>query len=110
MIDGLDPANARGTPPRSQRPEQGTASDRRRCAVCGIEPIDYRTVAAALKLSNILGIHVAGTCSPIALNALADVQAADGIASADYSNRKHMHTWLVPWRSLALDVDGQGRS
>lgn len=67
--------------------------------------LDWRAVCSAVAISNILGFHVAGTCSPLALRALADAHAAQGIAAADYSNRKHAHTWLITWQRLTLDAD-----
>ena len=67
--------------------------------------LDHHAVCAAVKLSNILGVHVAGTCSAIALRGLADADAARGICAADYANRRHAHTWLVCFEPITLDAN-----
>lgn len=115
MSSGLNPVDSQGVPshltPRGAvRRERGEAVDR-------IESVlDYRAIAAAQQCASALGLHVVCAYRHSALRGptqfatavsviqkLADVSAAQGIASSDYANRKHSHTWLITWQRLALD-------
>jgi hypothetical protein len=108
MIDGLHPANPRGSPTR--HPEAGSVPSGER-AVCRIEFIDPYAIAAAHGCAQALHAHVVTACRPSALRDLADVDAAHGIAAYNWPNRSRRRTAIAWMRPVVLDVDTKaGRS
>ncbi|MGA2977552.1 MAG: hypothetical protein ABSF77_19780 [Spirochaetia bacterium] len=82
----------------------------RRIAFCGMELIDPYAIAAGMDIAQALHMHVASTSRPSALQDLADLGAAYGIASHAIRNVAHTRNFFLHLEPIALDTDGQGRS